>query len=120
LCIFWVFAKGFELQGRKLQKSQFGAAGYMCLMGGCKMPEALSIDQKNKIEEIISQIKCDKDFECYKSNFTRIGKVKDIGLKSFVECQAKKPTGCRFMLPFGHSYLCQCPLRVYASKVLQK
>jgi hypothetical protein len=88
--------------------------------GGCKMAEALNINQKNKIEEIITRIKCDKDFECYKSNFTRIGKAKDIGLESFVECQAEKPGGCKFMLPFGYSYLCQCPLRVYALKILHK
>jgi hypothetical protein len=47
--------------------------------GGCKMAEALNINQKNKIEEIITRIKCDKDFECYKSNVTRIGKAKDSG-----------------------------------------
>ncbi len=84
------------------------------------MAEALTVDQKNKIEEIVAGIKCDKDFECYKSNFTHVGKAKDIGLDSFVECQTEKPEDCKYALSFGYSYLCQCPLRVYASKVLHK
>lgn len=75
---------------------------------------------KKEIEKIIDGITCPKDFICYKSEFKNLGKARDIGIKSYVECLEKNPEDCVFSLSFGHSYLCKCPLRVYIAKNLEK
>ena len=84
------------------------------------MKNELRQEHKEKIEEIISSMKCPKDFECYKSGFTVLGKVKDIGMETFLECLEKDISVCEFSLPFGERYFCRCPLRIYLSKILNK
>ena len=74
-----------------------------------------------EIEAIISQFKCPKDFQCYKSHFEVLCLAKDIGLESFLECLEEDPLGCQFSLPFGYNtQFCQCPLRAYICKKLGK
>jgi hypothetical protein len=75
---------------------------------------------KKQIEEIIGQLKCPKDFKCYKSGFEVLCKAKDIGIESFLECLEETPFACKFAVPFGGLYYCQCPLRVYVAKKLGK
>lgn len=77
-------------------------------------------DSKKQIEKIIGGIECPKDFKCYNSGFKNLCRAKDIGIESFLECLEKKPLECKFAFPFGLSYLCQCPLRIYISKNLKK
>ena len=43
-------------------------------------------DNKEQIEKIISNTGCQRGFKCYKSDFTDLCKVRDIGIDSFVEC----------------------------------
>lgn len=81
----------------------------------------LEPDQKNELEEIIGEIKCPKDFKCYKSGLKALCQAKDIGVDSLLECLEEDPEGCKFSFAFyGYSYFCQCPVRVYVSKRLQK
>ena len=40
-------------------------------------------DHQKEIERIIGQLKCPKDFVCYKSEFETLCQVKDIGLKDY-------------------------------------
>jgi len=77
-------------------------------------------DRKKEIEEIIGEMKCPKDFKCYKERFEDLCKAKDIGLRSFLECLEENPYECSFSVSFGRSYFCQCPLRVYIAKKLKK
>jgi hypothetical protein len=77
-------------------------------------------EEQKKIEEIIGQLICPKDFICAQSGFERLCKARDIGLESFMECLEEKSAGCKFALPFGDGYFCQCPLRVYLAKKLKK
>ena len=72
------------------------------------------------IEDIIDGIRCPKDFACYKMGFENLWKAKDFGLSDFLECLEKDPEGCKFSVPYGSWYLCQCPLRVYIAKKLKK
>jgi hypothetical protein len=80
----------------------------------------IDAEHKQQIEKIIKSIECQKNFECYKSNFTRLCKAKDIGMETFVECLSEENRTCNFVLPFGNKYLCRCPLRLYISKRLKK
>jgi hypothetical protein len=72
------------------------------------------------IEEIINGLKCPKNFRCYTSKFKSLCRAKDVGLKSFVACMDRDSLGCKFAILFGGLCFCQCPLRVYVAKNLQK
>ena len=77
-------------------------------------------DYKKEIEEIINAFECPKDFECYKSGFEVLCNARDVGLELFVECLVEEPVWCKFSISYGYSYLCDCPLRVFISKKLEK
>jgi hypothetical protein len=77
-------------------------------------------DCKKRIEEIIGEIKCPKDFRCAQSGFENLCKARDFGLDDYLECLEDNPIYCQFSLSFGDGYFCQCPLRVYLSKKLKK
>jgi hypothetical protein len=77
-------------------------------------------DHKNEIEEIIGQMQCAKDFQCYKSEFKILSKTKDIGLESYLQCLEENVFGCQFSVRFGGNYFCECPLRVYIAKEMKK
>lgn len=49
-------------------------------------------DQRKKIEEIINQFKCPRDFRCCKSHFKLLCKARDIGLETFLKCLGGKPS----------------------------
>ena len=76
--------------------------------------------KKKILKEIIDDIQCPKDFECYKSEFEHLCEIKDIGVDTFLECLDKEANGCTFSVSFGGSYFCRCPLRIYIAKELKK
>jgi hypothetical protein len=72
------------------------------------------------IENIMRGMECVKGFKCYELGFNNICHAKDIGIESFVECLERRTKECKFSFPFGHSHLCQCPLRIYVKKNLNR
>ena len=42
------------------------------------------VETNRQIEKIISQMKCKKDFKCYKSGFKELCEIKDIGVPNSV------------------------------------
>ncbi len=77
-------------------------------------------DYRKEIDRIIGEIKCPKDFLCYKSGFDNLCKARDAGLELFLDCLEEKPEECTFSMLMGSSHMCQCPLRVYICKKLGK
>ena len=75
-------------------------------------------EHRAKIDEIMGEMDCPKQFECAKSGFENLCKAKDSGLEHYVDCLEPQPPACSFALSFGVGYLCQCPLRVYLAKEL--
>jgi len=73
-----------------------------------------------KLKEMIGSIKCPKDFICYKSGFETLCKAEDVGKKSVLLCLEEKPEECKFSLPIGLKYYCQCPIRVFIRKKYNK
>ena len=73
-----------------------------------------------KVEDIMSGMRCPKDFQCAESGFERLCKVKDLGFERFLQCLADDADQCSFHISFGGRHFCQCPLRVYLSKKLRK
>lgn len=76
--------------------------------------------QKEEIEKVMAGVTCPKKFECYKSNFKNLCKVRCSGAESIIECLSPDRGKCAFALAFGYSYFCQCPMRVYIAKNLNK
>ncbi len=74
-------------------------------------------EDKKNIEEIISGLKCEKNFKCADTGFEFLCKAKDFGVDNFLECLESDPQECNFNL---YGYLCQCPIRVYLAKKLKK
>lgn len=79
-----------------------------------------TVETNRQIEEIIAQIKCEKDFQCCKSGFKEFCKVKDIGMPNAVQCLSRPSGDCEYSFAFGDGYFCRCPLRVYIAKNLKK
>jgi hypothetical protein len=77
-------------------------------------------DYKKEIEKIIAGFECPKDFECYKSKFQVLSRVRDIGMDSMLECLEETPVACNFAISYGYGYFCKCLLRVFISKKLNK
>jgi hypothetical protein len=75
-------------------------------------------EHEREIAEIISGMKCPKDFKCCKSGFENLCKAEDIGMASFLLCLEEDPEWCKFSLRYGSAYLCDCPVRVYITKEL--
>ena len=76
--------------------------------------------QRKKVEEIIGGMSCPKDFQCAASGFEILCKAKDWGLEGHLECLEPDSRGCLFAVPFGHDHFCNCPVRVYLAKNLNK
>jgi len=75
---------------------------------------------KQEIEQILDGLQCPKDFVCYASGQEKLCKALDIGLEAFLVCLELKPRECKFSMRYGDDYFCQCPLRVYIAKKLQR
>jgi hypothetical protein len=75
---------------------------------------------RKKIEVIMGDMKCPKNFKCAESGFEDLCKAKDVGLDSYLKCLESNPSNCNFALSYGYKHFCQCPLRVYLAKKLNK
>ena len=75
---------------------------------------------KKEIEEILGEMRCPKDFRCYKSGYENLCKAEDVGLQWFLLCMEAQPQECKFSVLIENKYLCECPLRVYIAKKLKK
>lgn len=74
---------------------------------------------RKKIEEIIGQMRCPKNFRCAESDFENLCKAEDIGMDRHLLCLDNTPSRCLFSLVFDKHY-CACPLRIYLAKHLGK
>jgi hypothetical protein len=79
----------------------------------------ISASHAENIDKIKLSMKCPKAFECHKSDFSKLCKVRDLGLTGLVECLTDHQDECVFAIPFGFGHFCKCPLRVYLAKELR-
>ena len=77
-------------------------------------------EHKEKIEQIMAEMNCPKDFKCYKSDFEKLCKAKDNGLNGYADCLESDWDTCPFKLSFGYGKFCCCPLRVYFAQNVDK
>ncbi len=72
-----------------------------------------------KIEEIMGEMTCTKDFKCAASEFQMVCKANDHGVDDVLLCLEEDNMACKFVVPFGENYYCRCPLRVHLAKKLK-
>ena len=77
---------------------------------------------RSEIEGFISATECPKGFSCCGSGFENICKAKDIGLDASIVClEDPDPLSkCKFSVPFGGIHFCQCSVRIYIAKKLNR
>ncbi len=75
---------------------------------------------KRKIEEIIGQMECPKDFRCARNGFETLCEAKDCGVAGLIYCLEDNPMLCKFALPFGFTYVCRCPLRAIIARKIAR
>jgi hypothetical protein len=77
-------------------------------------------EHASRLEELMRGLECPKEFICYKSGFTHLGKVRKTGASGFLECLEPDSRNCQFSLPFGDPPACLCPVRIYLAAELGK
>lgn len=80
-------------------------------------------EDRKKIQEIIDSMQCPKNFRCAESGFENLCRAKDFGDEQRLHCLEGTSEPCSFAVSydFGIKILfCQCPLRVYLAKNLNK
>jgi hypothetical protein len=87
----------------------------------CKCPVcSFIVKHRIALQEITRDVSCPKNFQCYKSGFQDLCKVRDVGMQTFVECYQEDPCNCTFSFSlYGWNY-CRCPVRVYVVKNLTR
>jgi hypothetical protein len=76
-------------------------------------------EHEDRIQEIMREMQCPRDFECYKTGFEKLSKVRIVGSGMLVECLEEKAKDCGLKFSFGFGYFCKCPLRKYVAKNLK-
>ena len=75
-------------------------------------------EHKNQIDQIMSEINCPRDFPCYKSDFEKLGKIRDVKAEGLLECLEEDSQDCQFSLSFGEEPSCLCPVRIHIANEL--
>ena len=80
----------------------------------------ITAKHRSKIEEIMEDMirngkKCTRDFECYRSSFEKLCKIKGVGAFDEIECKTEDTRCCGESFTAVSKHFCKCPLRKYIS-----
>ncbi|MHC4477002.1 MAG: hypothetical protein ACYTEL_15255 [Planctomycetota bacterium] len=75
---------------------------------------------RSQIEDVMSEVGCQKDFGCYRSGFETVCRVRNHGPGEFLECLDEDARNCQFSLFFGDAVSCLCPVRIFVTTELNK
>lgn len=67
------------------------------------------------MHEIMSNMKCSKDFACIKNGFQNVLETRCFAGRFFT-CTGTNSYMCPYLLPFGYSFFCTCPLFVHVAQ----
>ena len=73
-------------------------------------------EHDSKIQEIMRDVQCPTDFECYKSGFENLSRAGIVGDAKLVECLEEEARNCDYVFSFGLGNICICQLRHYIAK----
>ena len=72
-----------------------------------------------KIKQMLGDLECKKGFLCAKRGLEALCRAKNTRLETYLECLEEDHT-CVFSIPFGHGFLCKCPVRMYIKRELSE
>jgi hypothetical protein len=76
---------------------------------------------KQKIEELMEELECPRDFVCYKQHPEHILKAQVYSDHMFgLPCSQKGDLYREFLFSYGHSRYCQCPTVFHIAKKLNE
>jgi len=73
-----------------------------------------------QIEKIVASMTCSKGFECFKSGFEKLCRVRIIGDGKVIECSPENRQSCEYRFGFMDKTFCKCRLRYYIARNLNK
>ena len=73
-----------------------------------------------KVVGFMGDLKCPKDFQCYKRKYEELCKTDYFGETNVLLCLEEEPQSCTFSLSYKERYYCQCPLRNYIAEEIGK
>jgi hypothetical protein len=73
-----------------------------------------------QIEKIIASMTCSKGFECFKSGFENLCRVRIVGNGKVIECPPENRQSCEYRFGFMDKTFCKCRLRYYIARNLNK
>ena len=82
--------------------------------------EKEDVKTHQKVVEIIGDLKCPKDFQCYKSKYDELCNAGFNGKPGMLCCLEEEPNECIFSLSYRDTYYCQCPLRNHIAEKVGK
>jgi len=74
----------------------------------------LANEKRKQLENLLSQLTCDKDFKCVKNNFDTICNAEYDKNKQSLICFEDKSVYCEFRQPDNGQEICGCVLRMFA------
>jgi hypothetical protein len=72
--------------------------------------------RQQEMEAVSIDVECAKDFECYRSGFVNLCKVRKREGDAFLECLEEEGMECDFSFPCEKVCFCLCPVRIYIAK----
>ena len=85
-----------------------------------RLKKDMKEEERKKIEQLMGEIQCPKDFKCVKENFDRLCQVKKFGNDEQLECLEINPSHCPFAVRFTYRNICICQMRMYIFQKLKK
>ena len=73
-----------------------------------------------KVVGFMGELKCPKNFKCYKKKYDKLCKTEYFGETKVLLCLEEEPQSCIFSLSYKDTYYCQCPLRNYIAEEIGK
>ena len=77
-------------------------------------------EDRKKIEQLMGEIECPKDFMCLRENLDRLCQVRKFESNEHLECLEKNPEQCPFAVPFINRHICICQMRMFIIQKLDK
>jgi len=80
-------------------------------------------EDSKKIQEIMSEMQCPKNFKCAENGFAGLCRARDFGDDKALHCLEETSPPCQFAGVYNCGFqmrFCRCPLRVYVAKHLGK
>ena len=82
--------------------------------------ETADVVRDMKVLGFMGELKCPKDYQCYKKRYEELCKTEFFGETKILHCLEEEPQSCTFSLSYQDTYYCQCPLRNFIAEEIGK